>query len=128
MPASAGTPGIVERALVCPPRSQIGPITAEQRQQIIRDSVVAGVYEKVVDRESAYERLQSRFHPLIEFLGVQAAVPAFTPTLHPGRQHGPGEDPYLDITRLTTDTGYQPTYNTTTAVADYINWRRTNPR
>src|ERR1700678_968626 len=55
-----GTPGVVERALVCPPRSQIGPITVEQRQQIIRDSVVAGVYEKVVDRESAYERLQGR--------------------------------------------------------------------
>jgi uncharacterized protein len=55
-----GTPEVVERALVCPPRSQIGPITVEQRQQIIRDSVVAGVYEKVVDRESAYERLQGR--------------------------------------------------------------------
>jgi uncharacterized protein len=55
-----GTPAMVERALVCPPRSQIGPITGEQRQQIIRDSVVAGVYEKVVDRESAYERLRGR--------------------------------------------------------------------
>jgi DNA helicase HerA-like ATPase len=55
-----GTPGVVERALVCPPRSQIGPITPEQRQQIIRDSVVAGVYENVVDRESAYERLRDR--------------------------------------------------------------------
>jgi uncharacterized protein len=55
-----GTPAIVERALVCPPRSQIGPITPEQRRQIIRDSVVAGVYESVVDRESAYERLKAR--------------------------------------------------------------------
>src|ERR1700744_3384084 len=55
-----GTPGIVERALVCPPRSQIGPITPEQRQQIIRNSLVAGVYEKVVDRESAYELLKAR--------------------------------------------------------------------
>jgi len=55
-----GTPGIVERALVCPPRSQIGPITPEQRQQIIRDSLVAGVYEKTVDRESAYELLKTR--------------------------------------------------------------------
>jgi uncharacterized protein len=55
-----GTPGVVERALVCPPHSRIGPITPEQRQQIIRDSVVAGVYEKVVDRESAYERLRDR--------------------------------------------------------------------
>src|ERR1700734_1035103 len=55
-----GTPEMVERALVCPPRSQIGPITLEQRQQIIRDSVVAGVYENAVNRESAYELLQAR--------------------------------------------------------------------
>jgi uncharacterized protein len=55
-----GTPAMVERALVCPPRSQIGPITSAQRQQIIKNSLVAGVYENVVDRESAYERLQGR--------------------------------------------------------------------
>jgi hypothetical protein len=55
-----GTPAVVERALVCPPRSQIGPITPEQRQQIIRNSLVAGVYEKVIDRESAYELLKQR--------------------------------------------------------------------
>ena len=55
-----GTPGIVERALVCPPHSQIGPITPAQRQQIISSSVVFGVYEKVVDRESAYERLKGK--------------------------------------------------------------------
>jgi uncharacterized protein len=55
-----GTPVMVERALVCPPRSQIGPISAEQRQQIMRDSLVAGVYEKAVDRESAYELLKAR--------------------------------------------------------------------
>jgi hypothetical protein len=55
-----GTPGMVERALVCPPRSQMGPITPEQRQQIMRESLVAGVYEKAVDRESAYELLKAR--------------------------------------------------------------------
>jgi DNA helicase HerA-like ATPase len=55
-----GTPAVVERALVCPPRSQIGPITPEQRQQIMRDSLVAGVYENMVDRESAYELLKAR--------------------------------------------------------------------
>jgi DNA helicase HerA-like ATPase len=55
-----GTPAMVERALVCPPRSQIGPITPEQRQQIIRGSLVAGVYEAAVDRESAYELLKQR--------------------------------------------------------------------
>jgi DNA helicase HerA-like ATPase len=55
-----GIPGVVERALICPPHSQIGPITPDQRQQIIRNSVVFGVYEKVVDRESAYERLKGK--------------------------------------------------------------------
>ena len=55
-----GTPGVVERALVIPPHSQIGPITPDQRQGIIHNSVVAGVYDKAVDRESAYERLKGR--------------------------------------------------------------------
>jgi hypothetical protein len=55
-----GTPGIVERALICPPRSQIGPITAEQRSQLMKSSVVAGVYENAVDRESAFEILKAR--------------------------------------------------------------------
>jgi DNA helicase HerA-like ATPase len=55
-----GTPNIVERALVCPPESKIGAITPEQRRQIIANSLVAGVYETVVDRESAYEMLQAR--------------------------------------------------------------------
>ncbi|MFL6427257.1 MAG: helicase HerA-like domain-containing protein [Acidobacteriaceae bacterium] len=57
---ASGTPGIVQRAMVCPPASQIGPITPQQRQQIIASSPVAGVYEKVVDRESAYERLTGK--------------------------------------------------------------------
>jgi hypothetical protein len=56
----SGTPGIVRRAFVCPPASQIGPITPAQRQQIIASSPVAGVYEKAVDRESAYERLTGK--------------------------------------------------------------------
>jgi DNA helicase HerA-like ATPase len=55
-----GTPGMVERSLVCPPRGQIGPITPEQRRQLMASSIVAGVYDNVVDRESAYERLQGR--------------------------------------------------------------------
>jgi DNA helicase HerA-like ATPase len=55
-----GIPGMVERAMVMPPHSQIGPITPEQRAAIIKSSVVAGVYEAVVDRESAYERLKGK--------------------------------------------------------------------
>ena len=55
-----GRPNITERAYVMPPGSQIGPITSEQRQALLQDSLVAGVYEKEVDRESAYEILQAR--------------------------------------------------------------------
>ena len=55
-----GAPMPVERAWVCPPRSQIGPITAEQRAALIKNSIVAGVYENAVDRESAYEMLKAK--------------------------------------------------------------------
>ena len=55
-----GRPSVTERAYVLPPGSQIGPITPEQRQALVKNSLVAGVYEKAVDRESAYEKLQAR--------------------------------------------------------------------
>jgi len=55
-----GRPCPTERAYVLPPGSQIGPISPEQRRQLIAGSLVAGVYEKAVDRESAYERLVAR--------------------------------------------------------------------
>jgi len=50
-----GRPSETERVFVLPPGSQIGPITPEQRQTLMRNSLVAGVYEQVIDRESAYE-------------------------------------------------------------------------
>lgn len=50
-----GRPSETERVFVLPPGSQLGPITPEQRKALIQGSLVAGVYEKVVDRESAYE-------------------------------------------------------------------------
>jgi DNA helicase HerA-like ATPase len=55
-----GRPSVTERVFVIPPGSQIGPITPEQRKALIDGSAVAGVYEKVVDRDSAYERLKGR--------------------------------------------------------------------
>ena len=55
-----GRPSITERVYVLPPGSQIGPIAPQQRQQLLQDSLVAGVYEKEVDRASAYEMLQER--------------------------------------------------------------------
>jgi hypothetical protein len=64
-----GRPSVTERVYVLPPGSRIGPITPEQRQALIAGSLVAGVYEKTVDRESAYERLKGR-------AGGNAAAPA----------------------------------------------------
>ncbi|MFC7513590.1 helicase HerA-like C-terminal domain-containing protein [Herbaspirillum sp. GCM10030257] len=55
-----GRPNMVERAYIVPPASQIGPITDAERSAFMADSMVAGVYEKVVDRESAYEKLKGR--------------------------------------------------------------------
>jgi len=55
-----GTPGVVERAWIVPPGSYIGAITPDQRKQVIGTSLVAGHYEKVIDRESAYELLKGR--------------------------------------------------------------------
>jgi DNA helicase HerA-like ATPase len=53
-------PGITQRVYVLPPGSQIGPITPEQRQWLLQRSLVAGVYEKTLDRESAYEKLKAQ--------------------------------------------------------------------
>lgn len=55
-----GTPSIAQRALIAPPSSRLGPITPEERAEIIKCSVVHGVYEKSIDRESAYEILMKR--------------------------------------------------------------------
>jgi DNA helicase HerA-like ATPase len=54
-----GRPGMVERALVVPPASRIGPVDDAERQALIAGSVVAGVYERAIDRESAFERLRA---------------------------------------------------------------------
>jgi hypothetical protein len=55
-----GRPSVTERVFVLPPGSQIGPITPAQRQALLAQSLVSGVYEKLVDRESAYEKLKGR--------------------------------------------------------------------
>src|SRR5437764_13337302 len=68
-----GSPQIVERAKIVPPRSQVGAITPDQRKQVIDSSVLAGHYEKAIDRESAYERMAAR--------AGEKAQSAGTPTL-----------------------------------------------
>ncbi|KGM07481.1 ATPase [Methylophaga thiooxydans] len=55
-----GRPQVVQQTLIKPPQSQIGPITDTQRQSLLSESLVAGVYEKILDRESAHEVLMER--------------------------------------------------------------------
>jgi DNA helicase HerA-like ATPase len=55
-----GRPGVTERLFVVPPGSKIGPLDDAERARLMAASPVAGVYEKTVDRESAYEVLKAR--------------------------------------------------------------------
>jgi len=55
-----GIPSIVERTMVRPPVSRIGPATEAERGQIIKSSPFAGRYDKDIDRESAHEKLKAR--------------------------------------------------------------------
>jgi DNA helicase HerA-like ATPase len=55
-----GSPTPVERAWVLPPRSRLTPLTSAERDRVIKTSVMYGVYEKITDRESAYEVLAAR--------------------------------------------------------------------
>ena len=55
-----GSPGVTERAWVLAPGSRIGPITPDERRKLVADSIVAGRYDKAVDRESAFEMLAAR--------------------------------------------------------------------
>jgi hypothetical protein len=50
----------VERAFIVPPASQVGPVGADERAQMIRSSALLSKYDKTVDRESAYEKLKGR--------------------------------------------------------------------
>jgi DNA helicase HerA-like ATPase len=58
-----GRPGMVQRAFVLPPASQIGPISAAERAALMQASALGRVYDQTIDRESAYEKLANRTAP-----------------------------------------------------------------
>ncbi len=83
-----GTPCITERAFIAPPGSRIGPLSKEERAALIKGSVVAGVYEQAVDRESAFEMLQRRAHggaPATQAAAQEAPqyAPQYAPQMTP---------------------------------------------
>ena len=55
-----GVPSMVQRTLMRPPASRLGPITPDERRKLIAESPVAGQYDETVDRESAFEILQKK--------------------------------------------------------------------
>ena len=71
-----GAPGVVERATILPPQSSMNAISDEVRQEEIRTSYFAGVYDEAVDRESAYEQLAASFQQQNLFSWQAPAAPA----------------------------------------------------
>jgi DNA helicase HerA-like ATPase len=58
-----GVPTPVERALICPPASRMGPVAPDERARVVAASPVAARYDQALDRESAYESLMARATP-----------------------------------------------------------------
>jgi len=80
-------------------------------------------------RHDTYNLSSGRPYTNREFAtALEEITPGLRLDLRPGRQNGPGEDPYVDITRLTDDTGFAPDFDVAAAVADYVAWRADNPR
>src|SRR5688572_23015407 len=98
-------PGIVDRAKIVPPHSQVGAITPDQRANIIQTSDIAGHYENAVDRESAHEKLQAR---ATEKASTAGAPPATAPA--PPAQAGAKPSIFGEI--------FQPTIGPRGAVRD----------
>ena len=71
-----GIPSIVERTMVRPPVSRIGPVTEAERGKVLKSSPFAGRYDKEIDRESAHEKLKARVQK------IEAPEPASGPALN----------------------------------------------
>ena len=93
-----GQPGIVERAFVLPPWSRIGSVTPAERQATIQGSVLFGHYEKLVDRESAYEMLKARAVKAAESQAQAEAQARQAPYQYPPPPGG-GRDQYPQAPR-----------------------------
>ena len=111
-----GQPQIVERAFIVPPRSQLGPVSPQQRQQIMADSVVAGVYEKVVDRESAYEKLTQSVQRATANTSQQPEGGGFWGSIFGGGSSTPAQSPLPRSSRG----GRQPDSMTTIATKSIV--------
>ena len=70
-----GVPSMVGRTMMRPPSSRMGPITAEERHKLMATSPVAGLYDRILDRESAFEVLEARTRERQQIEAAEAAAP-----------------------------------------------------
>jgi uncharacterized protein len=82
-----GIPGIVERTLIRPPSSQLGPVDAALRKALIATSPLKGKYDQTIDRDSAFERLRAK----TEAAATEAAEPAADQEFNSGRRYDGGK-------------------------------------
>jgi uncharacterized protein len=85
-----GRPSMVARAFIIPPRGHIGPVDESTRRQLMQSSLVAGVYEKAVDRESAYEVLKARVEQQPAAAAARTQTAAQSPQDAPASSSGFG--------------------------------------
>ena len=91
-----GIPGVVERTLIRPPASQLGPIDPGTRAQLLAASPLRGKYDTAVDRESAYEKLRARADQAARAAQAEAAPPPVSPW---DRGADPADDGYRQARR-----------------------------
>ena len=70
-----GIPGMVERTLIRPPASRLGPATRAERQAVMEESPFSGRYDQAVDRHSAYEMLKERAEKVAQSQAGKKAAP-----------------------------------------------------
>jgi DNA double-strand break repair helicase HerA and related ATPase len=85
-----GVPSMVERTLICPPRSQIGPIDKAAQEALKAASPLAGKYDQVMDRDSAHEKLKARREQL-EKAQADKPEPEKKASMKRSRGQGAGE-------------------------------------
>jgi hypothetical protein len=71
-----GAPTVVQKTLVRPPASRMGPVTPAERQAVMAQSPVRGLYDQTLDRESAYEQLKARAAPPAQAAPAPAPAPS----------------------------------------------------
>src|SRR5205085_8680158 len=80
-----GAPSMVEKTKVRPPNSRIGPLTPEERRQVMAQSPVRGVYDQTQDRESAFEVLKRRAEQKAAAAEAPPAPARRAPQARPGQ-------------------------------------------